>query len=283
MNPIQFLMQGAGAAPFAMPLFNQGRSGSMLDEALNSLASQKKAPDLGRQVGDALRGLVGLSPQVAPGAIVSPKKQRYRTETRIGAMGVPYETRIPLEGTYGQLPADYKKTELEAGAAAEAFRPGAGFPGQQFNPDQDLPASAEQSMDTNPMATANALYQQGREAAKTQAEMNQVRDLGLAIHKAHNPHLYTNFQTPMASDQTFNPQMSGLKTSMFPEGYPATREAFIAGGGVQLPASMSNADDRNAVIEGNRVEGEQRVMQEMADLKAQEFMSQILSKQTGRK
>lgn len=29
------------------------------------------------------------------------------------------------------LPADYKKTELEAGAAAEAFRPGAGFPGQQ--------------------------------------------------------------------------------------------------------------------------------------------------------
>jgi hypothetical protein len=29
------------------------------------------------------------------------------------------------------LPADYKKTELEAGAAAEAFRPGAGFPSQQ--------------------------------------------------------------------------------------------------------------------------------------------------------
>jgi hypothetical protein len=29
------------------------------------------------------------------------------------------------------LPADYKQTELAAGAAAEAFRPGAGFPGQQ--------------------------------------------------------------------------------------------------------------------------------------------------------
>ena len=279
MNPIQFLMQGAGAAPFAMPLFNQGRSGSMLDQALEALASQKKSPDLGRQAGDALRGLVGLPPQVAPGAIVSPKKQRYRTETRIGAMGVPYETRIPLEGTYGELPADYKKTELEAGAAAEAFRPGAGFPGQQFNPNQDLPASAEQSLDPNPLQAASALYQQGREAATTQAERNQVRDLGLAIHKAHNPHLYTNFQAPMASDRTFNPLMANA----FPETYPQTPEAFVAEGGVQLPASMSNADDRNALIEGNRIEGEQRVMQEMADLKAQEFMRQILSKQTGTK
>jgi len=29
------------------------------------------------------------------------------------------------------LPTDYKQTELQAGEAAEAFRPGAGFPGQQ--------------------------------------------------------------------------------------------------------------------------------------------------------
>ena len=187
------------------------------------------------------------------------------------------------ETSYGQLPDDYKKTELKAGAEAEAFRPGAGFPSQQFNPNQDLPASAEQSVDTTPMATANALYQQGREAAKTQAEMNQVRDLGLAIHKAHNPHLYSNFQTPMASDRTFNPSMEGIKTSMFPEGYPATREGYIAGGGVQMASSMSNADDRNAVIEGNRLEGEQRMMQEMAELKKQEFMREMLAKQTGRK
>lgn len=30
-----------------------------------------------------------------------------------------------------RLPANYKQTELAAGAAAESFRPGAGFPGQQ--------------------------------------------------------------------------------------------------------------------------------------------------------
>ena len=129
------------------------------------------------------------------------------------------------------------------------------------------------------MATANALYQQGREAATTQAERNQVRDLGLAIHKAHNPQLYSNFQTPMASDRTFNPLMART----FPETYAQTPEAFVASGGVQMPSSMSNADDRNAVIEGNRLEGEQRMMQEMAELKKQEFMREMLAKQTGRK
>lgn len=290
MNPIQFLMQGAGAAPFAMPIFNQGRSGSMLDQALKSIDSQKQekflpSSDLGRQAGDALRGLVGLPPQVAPGAIVSPKKQRYRIETRVGAMGVPYEARIPLEGTYGQLPPSVNTNFAaydESVTLPDAARKSAGNVGSYippFNPNQDLPASAEQSVDTTPMATANALYQQGREAATTQAERNQVRDLGLAIHKAHNPHLYSNFQTPMASDRTFNPLMART----FPESYAQTPEAFVASGGVQMPSSMSNADDRNAVIEGNRLEGEQRMMQEMAELKKQEFMREMLAKQTGRK
>jgi len=34
----------------------------------------------------------------------------------------------------GGLPADYKETELEAGRAAEAYRAGAGFPGQELAP-----------------------------------------------------------------------------------------------------------------------------------------------------
>ena len=128
---------------------------------------------------------------------------------------------------------------------------GANNPLPPFNPNQDLPASAEQSIDTNPMQYQMALYEQGRSAAKTQAEMNQVRDFGLAIHKAHNPHLYSNFQTPMASDRTFNPQMSGIKTSMFPEGYPSTMEGFVKGGGVQMPFTMTDKDARNEVIAGN--------------------------------
>jgi hypothetical protein len=283
MNPIQLLMQGVGAAPIAIPLFNQGRSGSMLDKSLEAFAAQQKSPDLGRQTGDAIRGLFGLPPQVAPGTIVSPKKQKYRTETRIGAMGVPYEARIPLEGTYGQLPADYKKTELKAGAVAEAFRPGAGLPGQQFNPNQDLPASAEQSVDTSPFQHQMAIYEQGRNAATTQAERNQVRDLGLAIHKAHNPQLYSTFQTPMASDRTFNPLMANMARDYPGTDYPLTREDFIKERGIQLPQTMTNVDARNELIEGNRLEGEQMAGQLAASLEAQEFMKKFLQGQAGGK
>ncbi len=156
---------------------------------------------------------------------------------------------------------------------------GSANPLPPFNPNQDLPASAEQSVDTSPFQHQMAIYEQGRNAATTQAERNQVRDLGLAIHKAHNPQLYSNFQTPMASDRTFNPLMANT----FPDSYPQTREAFIAEGGVQMPQTMNNVDARNELIEGNRLEGEQMAGQLAANLEAQEFMKKFLSAQTGAK
>ena len=146
-----------------------------------------------------------------------------------------------------------------------------------FNPNQDLPASAEQSVDTAPFQHQMAIYEQGRNAAQTQAERNQVRDLGLAIHKAHNPQLYTNFQTPMASDRTFNPLMANT----FPDAYPQTREAFIAEGGVQLPQTMNNVDARNELIEANRLEGERAAGELAGSLEAQEFMKRFLAGKTG--
>lgn len=148
-----------------------------------------------------------------------------------------------------------------------------------FNPNQDLPASAEQSVDTSPFQHQMAIYEQGRNAAQTQAERNQVRDLGLAIHKAHNPQLYTNFQTPMASDRTFNPLMANT----FPDAYPQTREAFISEGGVQLPQTMNNVDARNELIEGNRLEGEREVGELASSLEAQEFMKRFLAGRAGGK
>jgi hypothetical protein len=47
----------------------------------------------------------------------------YRREELLAAGQVP-----------GGLPSDYKQTELEAGRAAEAYRAGAGFPGQELAP-----------------------------------------------------------------------------------------------------------------------------------------------------
>ena len=190
---------------------------------------------------------------------------------------------------YGTLPSsarvvtDYPEgipTGVGGGNAAQAQSLDADAPGggyiPQFNPNKDLPASAEQSIDTNPMQYQMALYEQGRGAAKTQAEMNQVRDLGLAIHKAHNPHLYSDFQTPMASDRTFNPQMSGIKTSMFPEGYPATMEGFVKGGGVQMPYTMTDKDAQTQVIEGNKKQGLAQLAEATQMLEEQAFMQEFM-------
>lgn len=197
---------------------------------------------------------------------------------------------------YGTLPpsarvvTDYPEgipTGVGGGNAAQAQSldpkaPGGGYI-PPFNPNQDLPASAEQSLDPTPLQHQMAIYEQGRNAAQTQAERDQVRDLGLAIHKAHNPHLYSNFQTPMVSDKPFNPSLAGQPTAVFPDGYPETLEAFVAEGGVQMPQTMNNADARQAVIDGNRLEGEARAARLVEDLQAQEFMTRYLKGKTGAK
>jgi hypothetical protein len=184
-----------------------------------------------------------------------------------------YGTKTPMYGTlpsYARVVTDYPEAQ-----SLNADAPGGGYI-PPFNPNKDLPASAEQSIDTNPMQYQMALYEQGRGAAKTQAEMNQVRDLGLAMHKAHNPHLYSDFQTPMASDRTFNPQMSGIKTSMFPEGYPATREGFVKGGGVQMPYTMTDKDAQTQVIEGNKKQGLAQLAEATQMLEEQAFMQEFM-------
>jgi len=298
MNPLNLLLRGTGATLplFGPEIFMQGQEGSMTDKILKNIDAQKKAPDLGRQVGDAFRGFVGLPPQVAPGAIVKPKKERFRTEKRIGALGIPYEVRIPLEGTYGAIPptvntnfAAYDEgVTLPATARKSAGNAGSYVPPVStvvppIDPNQDLPASAEQSVDNTPFQHQMALYDQGRRAATTQAERNQVRDLGLAIHKAHNPHLYSDFQVPMKTDRLFNPTLRNQPTAVFPDGYPETLEAYIKEGGVQMPYTMTDKDARNEVIEANRLEGQQAAAALAQELQAQEFMKAFMKRQGAKK
>lgn len=203
---------------------------------------------------------LGAPPSVADGTLDSPEAKRaeelYRTQQYDREQGADL---------------DMEAIRNLPGGSANPLPP--------FNPNQDLPASAEQSLDPTPLQHQMAIYEQGRNAAQTQTERNQVRDLGLAIHKAHNPQLYSNFQVPMASDRTFNPLMANT----FPDTYPQTREAFIQEGGVQMPQTMNNADARNEVIEGNRLEGERLAEQLTGDLEVQEFMKKFLSAQTGAK
>ena len=93
------------------------------------------------------------------------------------------------------LPADYKKTELEAGAAAEAFRPGAGFPGQQQ-------FSASAAPPVPQLSPQDRAYQQERARVEAMVKSNpdmqkqeiaearaKVRDQGMEAWAKANPEL----------------------------------------------------------------------------------------------
>lgn len=86
---------------------------------------------------------------------------------------------VPQRPPIANLPPDYKQTELQAGAAAEAFRPGAGFPGQQVFPGQQ--------------AAADRAYESEKRRALQLAEQDQlakkyqVADLTKSYNAATTP------------------------------------------------------------------------------------------------
>ena len=234
----------------------------------------------GRTLG-AARSLL-LNPVAAgTGLTLAATELLFPAKTADGTMDSPEAKRA--EELYRTQQYDREQgADLDMGAIRN-LPGGSANPLPPFNPNQDLPASAEQSLDPTPLQHQMAIYEQGRNAAQTQAERDQVRDLGLAIHKAHNPHLYSNFQTPMVSDKPFNPSLAGQPTAVFPDGYPETLEAFVAEGGVQMAQTMNDADARQAVIDGNRLEGQARAARLVEDLQAQEFMTRYLKGKTGAK
>lgn len=264
-------LQALGAVDVANKLRKGNYGGAALEAAM-------LVP--GKTFGAARR--LFLNPVAAKtGVALTAAELMFPARTADGTMDSPEAKRA--EELYRTQQYDREQgADLDMGAIRN-LPGGSANPLPPFDPNQDLPASAEQSLEPTVLEQQMTLYDQGRRAATTQAERNQVRDLGLAIHKAHNPHLYSNFQTPMASDRTFNPLMEGIKNSMFPEGYPSTMEGFIQGGGVQMPYTMTDKDARNQVIEGNRLEGTARAAKKANDLRAQEFMQKVLNAQTGAK
>jgi hypothetical protein len=81
----------------------------------------------------------------------------------------------------------YKEKELAAGQAAENFRPGAGFPGQQAERAyQQEKSRIEQLTAQDPELQR---YEKARAGAKTQEEMNAARDIGMQIWAQRNPEL----------------------------------------------------------------------------------------------
>jgi len=110
----------------------------------------------------------------------------FLNRNQIGTRGISAQ-RPPMPG----LPADYKQTELAAGAAAERFRPGAGFPGQQA---AERAYQSEKAAVAQQVAQDPALSQYDRDRAAAvasgdQAKMDAVRDQGMAIWAKANPTL----------------------------------------------------------------------------------------------
>jgi hypothetical protein len=75
----------------------------------------------------------------------------------------------------------YKEAELRAGAAAESFRPGAGFPGQQAAADRAYQSEASRIAQLTAQDPELQRYEAARAGAKTQEEMNAARDIGMQI------------------------------------------------------------------------------------------------------
>ena len=130
------------------------------------------------------------------------------------------QARPPMPG----LPADYKQTELAAGAAAERFRPGAGFPGQQ--------AAAERAYEQEKTRVAQLTaqdpeiqrYEKARAAAKTQEEMNAARDIGMQIWAQRNPELAANVKPGQSGYDVIQGTLAG--------------QAAAQGYGYQMPQQM---------------------------------------------
>ncbi len=133
-----------------------------------------------------------------------------------GALGgfVPGELRGGAPGGERQIGLrnfgpGYKESELAAGAAAEAFRPGAGFPGQQVRGGSADDRAYEQERSRVAQLTAQdpelQRYENARKAAQTQEEMNAVRDMGMEMWQSK--YGSTPMGQPGGAIGTFNPLM----------------------------------------------------------------------------
>lgn len=109
----------------------------------------------------------------------------------------------------------YKERELAAGAAAERFRPGAGFPGQQGAADRAYQQELSRTAQLTAQDPELQRYEKARAAAKTQEEMNSVRDMGMEMWAKKNPTLAAKVQPGQSGFDTIYKQTGQMPTPTF--------------------------------------------------------------------
>lgn len=159
----------------------------------------------------------------------------------------------------------YKEQELAAGAAAERFRPGAGFPGQQgmFTPSLPGPGTTPPAV-LDPYAAQNRAYQQERARVEAMVKANpdmqkqeiadaraKVRDQGMAAWAAANPELakklqpgqvgYDAIQGTLAGNMARAGQGFGMAEQLVPtpQGFPTQVPGLPTGAGYSTGFGMT--------------------------------------------
>ena len=122
--------------------------------------------------------------------------------------------RPPMPG----LPVNYKQTELAAGAAAESFRPGAGFPGQQraySSPAAERAYQAEASRVAQLTAQDPELqrYERARQLAvapgATPEQVQSAEDIGMQMWAKANPTLAAKVKPGQAGYDVIQGTLAG--------------------------------------------------------------------------
>jgi hypothetical protein len=119
----------------------------------------------------------------------------------------------------------YKEKELAAGAAAERFRPGAGFPGQQAAADRAYESEKARVSQLTAQDPELQRYEKARAGAKTQEEMNAARDIGMQIWAQRNPELATKVKPGQSGYDVIQGSMAG--------------QAAAQGFGYQMPQQIT--------------------------------------------
>ena len=158
-----------GKGAIAWELFHQGKTGSLLEQALNAIPNTSDR-DLGRMSYEALKKAGGQAMN---------ETSYIANELLQGRLPYSSATASPAlvqDASIAGLPTNYKETELQAGAAAEAFRPGAGFPGQQqFYAPQISPEERAYNQERSRIAQLTSA---------TPEERSKLRDEGMRIWAA---------------------------------------------------------------------------------------------------
>ncbi len=115
------------------------------------------------------------------------------------------QARPPMPG----LPTDYKRTELAAGAAAERYRPGAGFPGQQAAAERAYQSEASRVAQLTAQDPELQRYEAARQKAvapgATAEQVQSAEDIGMQMWQ--QKYGSTPMAQPGGAVGAFNPLM----------------------------------------------------------------------------